>query len=412
METERIRQYELRRKIQEDDDRSELQQHLVDAPVGPRKANPTEILCSKVFCHAIADEFAVVLGARPDKQGRHERKMLFVWHYPHIAQAGNEIFRKLLKKDTLVAQSLSSPDPKYICMACHSLNSAMDPDRNRGENQVIEQVSMRNTIEFILKVAAATLSSLDVWHIIINCGVKGASAEIASYFTVPLTNPSTSLVWSEDGACIFSAQRSKIMIWDDSVNRIASIGYSDRNVERSDAIFKLIYLQRPKEVIVAVYESGLIYGWFLEEGSLCLVAMVTSVTGKDLSRGVPYQRKDSITEIQITPPSVSYSTATTSSVTSAGKTLVRRGNKGLPQHVGHILVSTTTGSLPITEPSFCTIVACFQSGRMKKLEIEIFAPGTALDDNQLSRVREVASVDLQRELRYRQSSLPSAGFCI
>lgn len=360
----------------------EERQRLVD-PTPPGRGRESTALCSQVFCQQITGPFAVLIGAKPDKQGRHYRKILFVWYFPQLLSESNQIFKKLAREETVLAATLSNPDPKYLCMSC--FHSPVDRDVLReAEEENDYDSGVGGGGEHLLKIVAASPTSLDLWHIAYRSTI--ATASIQASFTISLTHPPTALAWSEDGMCVFSAQRSRIMIWDDQLEKIGSVdshsdGHSNSN-SNSTRVLKLAYLSRPKEMIVAVYENGLLQGWALEEGVVCLSTMVSSATGRDQSSGLPYLRNDALVEAHVATPSLRFPAA--GSTEANGRRRPPGGHVAktrAPRHVGLILptrhqrhgAQAIPGSVGIdVEPGesvFVTIVACFQSGRTKKLEV-------------------------------------------
>lgn len=362
----------------------EQRQRLVD-PTPPGRGRESAALCSQVFCQQISGPFAVMIGAKPDKQGRHYRKILFVWHFPQLLSESNQIFKKLAREETALAATLSNPDPKYLCMSC--FHSRVDRDVLQESEEEYDQYDSDGIGsgggEHVVKIVAASPTSLDLWHVAYRSTI--ATASIQASFTISLTHPPTALAWSDDGVCVFSAQRSKILIWDDQLEKIGSIDSHSDNSNNSNAtrVLKLVYLLRPKEMIAAVYENGLLQGWALEEGVLCLSTVISSATGRDQSSGLPYLRNDALVEAHVATPSLRFPAASTEVSQGNRRPPGGRAAKAArapPRHVGLILptrhqrhVHATSGGVSVeVEPGesvFVTIVACFQSGRTKKLEV-------------------------------------------
>lgn len=301
----------------------------VDPTPPPPRARVVEQLCTRVFCQSIVGNFAILFGTRLDARGR-EQKVLYVWNFPTLSM-GADIFKKLSRRDAVLIYCPTSEEMKYHCLSA-SLAPVYDPD------------------VATIKIVAASPQGLECWHVAYYSSSNEGS--VVGEYSLPLTHMSTALEWSADGECIFSAQRSRIMIWDQHLGRIGSIdhGVDIRGDTIPSAVHKLLYLAEPKEIIVAAYENGTIQGWYLESGTLCLSHSITSATARELSRGVYASQKS--TDL-LSDVIVSYTPSPSSSSAAAI-------SGGRPSNMPRGMM---------TEHAFFTVVVSFQSGRIKKVEV-------------------------------------------
>lgn len=168
----------------------------------------------------------------------------------------------LNKSTTYLSIARRDPRKKYSALLEPVNFSSSDWSGQLG-GEAISNLQTVLSDTSIVFVALVSDNSLCCWQL--SVGQSAAGMELLRRCSSALTDIPTQLTWSTDGQCLFTSQRSKIVIWNVDLQPVAHIAFTNPS---SSNITQLLYFHLPIEAIGAILNgTELRIWWLLPEGA-------------------------------------------------------------------------------------------------------------------------------------------------